>query len=181
MPLVDVTSNRSSRKWSHRELLGRFAWTLAGPLFLWSPRPFWIWRRFLLRMFGAHVGRDVRIHPTVSIEIPWNLRIGEQTGIGDRVILYALGTITIGARVTVSQGAHLCAGTHDWRRADMPLLKSSIRIEDEVWVCADAFLGPGITVGEAAIVGARAVVMRDVPSGIIVAGNPAMRIGARDD
>lgn len=171
--MVDVSANRSSRKWSRREMAGRLAWALAQPLFAWSPRPLWGWRRWLLRRFGARIGAEVHIYPSVRIAIPWNLAIGDQTAVGDRAILYALGPIAIGARTTISQGAHLCAGTHDWRRPDMPLLKPPIRIGDDVWICAEAFVGPGVTVADGAIVGARAVAMRDVAARAIVAGNPA--------
>lgn len=133
----------------------------------------------MLRAFGANVGREVHVHPTVRITIPWNLSIGDDSAVGDGVILYALGPINIGARTTISQGAHLCAGTHDWRDPTMPLKKPPVSIGSDAWICADAFVGPGVNVGDAAILGARAVVMKDVGSGVIVAGNPARPIGTR--
>jgi putative colanic acid biosynthesis acetyltransferase WcaF len=139
----------------------------------------WGWRRFLLRCFGAHVGREVHIYPTARIMIPWNISIAEHSAIGDRAILYALGPITIGRQATISQGAHLCAGSHEYRRADMPLTKEPITISDGAWVCADAFVGPGVKVGEFAIVGARAVAMKDIEAWAIVAGNPARAIKQR--
>lgn len=176
MQRADIGANRSRRSWTRRENAGRVLWSLAWPLFALSPRPLWGWRRWLLRRFGAVVGREVHIFPSVRITIPWNLTIGDQAAIGDRAILYALGPICLGARVTVSQGAHLCAGTHDWRRADRPLVKPPVTIGDDAWICADAFIGPGVSVGRHSIVGARAVAMRDVPAGKIVAGNPAVVI-----
>jgi putative colanic acid biosynthesis acetyltransferase WcaF len=131
-------------------------------------------------LFGADVGRDVHIYPSVKITIPWNLGIGDQAGIGDNAILYALGNIHIGRAATISQGAHLCAGTHDYNDPAMPLLKIPILVEDCAWVCADAFVGPGVTVGGHAIVGARAVVVKDVEAGAIVVGNPARQVKKRD-
>lgn len=86
----------------------------------------------------------------------------------------------IGPRATVSQGAHLCGGTHDWRDPTMPLMKPPIEIGADAWVCADAFIGPDVTIGDGAIVGARAVVTKSVARGLIVAGNPAREIGKRD-
>jgi putative colanic acid biosynthesis acetyltransferase WcaF len=133
----------------------------------------------LLRLFGAQIGRNVHIHPSVYITIPWNLSIGDKTAVGDRVILYALGPIVIGECVTVSQYAHLCAGTHDWRDPVMRLIKTPITIGNGAWICADAFIGPGVTVGARAIVGARAVTMRNVAPGAIVSGNPATQFGRR--
>lgn len=170
---VDVAAARAQRPWTRREQAGRIAWALAWPLFGLSPRPFWGWRRALLRLFGARIGRAAHIYPTVRIAIPWNLEIGDGASVGDRAILYALGPVRLGAGVTVSQGAHLCAGTHDWRRPDLPLLRPPIRVGDGSWICAEAFIGPGVSVGAGAIVGARAVAMRDVAPQTIVAGNPA--------
>ena len=133
----------------------------------------------MLRTFSAKVDRNVRIHPTVRITIPWNLTLEHDCAVGDRAILYALGPIRIGPRATISQGAHLCAGTHDWRDPALPLMKPPIDIGSDAWTCADAFIGPGVTIGEGAIVGARAVVMKDVAPQTIMAGNPARKIGTR--
>lgn len=179
MERINVKSNRNAQKWTGREQLGRFCWGIATPLFRLSPRPFWGWRRFLLRVFGARVGWDVRVHPTVRIIMPWNINFGAQCAVGDRAILYALGQITIGDRATISQGAHLCAGTHDWRDPAFTLVKSPIDVAADAWICADAFVGPNVKVGEGAIIGARAVVTKSVASGAILAGNPAREIGKR--
>lgn len=175
---IDVEANRRARKWSRREQLGRLLWGLVLPFFRFSPRPFWGWRRLILRIFGARVGKFVHIYPSVHISIPWNLTLEDSSAVGDRAILYALGPIHIGARATVSQGAHLCAGTHDIKDPARPLLKPPITICQDAWICADAFVGPGVAIGQGAIVGARAVVMKDVPDDAIVVGNPARTIGS---
>jgi putative colanic acid biosynthesis acetyltransferase WcaF len=169
---VNVTANRMTPSWSNREMLARVLWAAVTPLFRCSPRPLWGWRRALLRLFGAQIGGQVHVYPTVRITMPWHLRIGDQTAIGDCATLYALGPVHIGARVTISQNAHLCAGTHDRHRADRPLVKSPIWIGDDAWVCADAFVGPGVTIGAAAVLGARAVAMRDLDAGSVGYGNP---------
>jgi putative colanic acid biosynthesis acetyltransferase WcaF len=150
---------------------------MAYPLFRYSPRFLWIWRNVLLRLFGASIGRSVRIYPTVDIIIPWTLTIGNEATVGHQVTLYALGQITIGSRATVSQGAHLCAGTHEYTKSDFPLVKQPIVVGEGVWICADAFVGPNVKLGDYCVVGARAVVMRDVVPGLIVAGNPAKPTG----
>jgi putative colanic acid biosynthesis acetyltransferase WcaF len=177
--LFDVARNRRAQKWSNSEQLGRALWALVWPLFRFSPRPLWRWRAFLLRVFGAQIDDDVHVHPTVLIEIPWNLRIGRYGCVGDRAILYNLGLLTIGSGTTISQGAHLCGGTHDYRKSDFPLIKTCITIGENVWICADAFVGPGVEIGDRAILGARAVVIRKVASDSIVAGNPARLIKMR--
>lgn len=178
--MINVKANRSARKWSRKEQMMRVLWGLTQPLFSLSPRSLWAWRRQLLRLFGAKIGPEVHIYPSARITMPWNLDIGDSAAIGDRVNLYALGSITIGARATVSQGAHLCAGTHNISDATRPLLKPPITIGSDAWVCADAFVGPGVTVGEHAIVGARAVIMKDVAAHSIMVGNPARQITKRD-
>jgi len=101
------------------------------------------------------------------------------SSIGEGALIYNLGPVTIGKSVTISHRAHLCAGTHDYRKPDMPLLKVPIEIQDQAWICADAFVGPGVVIGEGAVVGARAVVMHDVESWTVVAGNPAQFIKKR--
>jgi len=175
----NIAANRAAGKWTRKELAGRLLWQLAHPLFAWSPRPLWGWRRVLLRLFGAKIGRDVHIYPSVRIAIPWNLRIGDQSAVGDRVTLYSLGPVTLAERVTVSQGAHLCAGTHDHCDPAMRLLKPPIVIERDAWICTDAFVGPGVRIGARAIAGARCVVMKDVEPDAIMIGNPARLLRRR--
>lgn len=179
----DIAANRAARKWSTKELLGRFAWEWVGAIaFALTPRPFWGVRRAILRLFGARIGEDVHIFPSVRIAVPWNLTMNAFSSLGDRAIVYNLGPITIGQRVTVSQYAHLCAGSHDYTAKTFDLTKPPITIGDEAWICADAFVGPGVTIGRGAIVGARAVVVKDVADAVLVAGNPAAvvkRLSAR--
>ncbi|TWU05942.1 LbetaH domain-containing protein [Stieleria varia] len=178
--LEPIAENRLQRKWSLRELTGRMLWSLASPLFRFSPRLLWGWRRGMLRLFGAKIGKHVHIHSSVRVFIPWNLTIGDWSSVGFDSVLYNLGPMVIGKRVTISQRSHLCGGSHDHRDATLPLIKASIEIADDVWVCTDAFVGPGVTVGQGAVVGARAVVVRDVDAWAIVAGNPAKQVGTRE-
>ena len=112
--------------------------------------------------------------------MPWNLEIGDWSSIGEHAFIYNLGKVTIGSKTTISHRAHLCAGTHDYTDRSLPLLKLPITIQDSAWVCADAFVGPGVTVGEGAVVGARSVVVKDVEPWMVVAGNPAIAIKKRE-
>lgn len=179
-PQVDVQSNRRTRSYGIREIVLRVLWGLAMPLFKFSPRIFWGWRRMLLRAFGARVGAQVHVYPTVRISMPWNMEVGEMAAVGDYAIIYALGPISIGPRATVSQYAHLCAGTHDISRADRPLLKLPIAIGADAWVATEAFVGPGVSIGPRSIVGARAVVTKNIACDRVVAGNPARTIRILD-
>jgi len=177
---LDIAENRNSKKWSRKELLGRALWETVGRyVFAFSLRPMWGYRTALLRAFGAQIGASVHIHPNVKISVPWNLIIDDQAAVGDGAILYSLGLIHIGARATVSQYAHLCAGSHDFTRASFDLLKPPISIGEDAWICAEAFIGPGVSVGAGTIVGARAVVTKDLPGSIIVVGNPMRIVRAR--
>jgi len=178
--MLDIESNRRSQKYSKMELFRRVLWSGAQPLFWLSPRPCFGWRRIVLRCFGATIGRAVHIYPSTQIYFPWNLTVGDWSAIGEDALIYNLGPVTIGEKVTISHRAHLCAGTHDYTRPDLPLLKPPITIHDQAWICADAFVGPGIIVGEGAVVGARAVVVKDVTPWTVVAGNPAKAIKRRE-
>lgn len=177
---LDIRGNRSATKYSKREMFLRVLWMLVSPLFRFSPRPFFAWRNALLRAFGAKIGTNVHVYNSAVIYMPWNLEVQDWSSVGEHSYIYNLGKITIGNRVTISYRVHLCAGTHDFNKPDLPLLKPPIRISDEAWICTDAFVGPNVVVGEGAVVGARAVVTKNVPAWAVVAGNPANIISQRN-
>jgi putative colanic acid biosynthesis acetyltransferase WcaF len=165
---------------SLRNRLGRVLWHIvAFLLFRFSPKPLHEWRSFLLRCFGARVGRSVHVYPGVVIWAPWNLDLGDECGIAGGAILYSQGKITVGYRAVISQGAHLVTGTHDYTKPGFPLFTKPIDIGAQVWIAAEAFIHPGITIGEGAVVGARAVVTRDLPEWMICAGHPCVPIKPR--
>lgn len=188
-PKPDDTSSRPPRDfrdrrksaWTRRQQAGRMLWRLVeGTLFRWSPGPLNGWRAWLLRRFGATIGRRCCIRPTVRCEVPWNLELGEFATLGDHVIVYSLGRVRVGARATVSQYSHLCAGTHDHTLPDMPLVRSPITIGDDAWIAADVFVGPGVTIGPGAMVGARSGVFKDLPAWMTCLGTPARPVGPRE-
>jgi putative colanic acid biosynthesis acetyltransferase WcaF len=181
MNSLDINSNRSATKYSRKELFLRVLWGFGKLMFRLTPRPCFGIRRAILRCFGAKVGSNVNIYPSALIYYPWNLEIGDDSSIGEWALVYNLGSVTIGARTTISQRVHLCAGTHDYKNAAMPLIKPPIIIGDEVWVCADAFIGPSVFIGARAIVAAASVVVKDVSAGDVVGGNPAKYIKARSE
>ena len=178
--LLDIKANRGSQKYSRGETVRRVLWAFGKLFFRFSPRPCFGWRRTVLRCFGASVGKQVNTYPSTRIYFPWNLTVGDWSAIGEDVLIYNLGPVTLGQKVTISHRAHLCAGTHDYTQLDLPLLKPPIVIGNQAWICADAFVGPGVTVGEGAVVGARAVVVKVVEPWTVVAGNPARVIKKRE-
>ncbi|RWO97367.1 MAG: putative colanic acid biosynthesis acetyltransferase [Mesorhizobium sp.] len=165
---------------SFKDKVRRLQWRVVeATLYRWSPVPVHGWRCFLLRLFGAAVGRGAHPYPTARIWAPWNLRLGAASSLGPGVNCYSVGPITIEDYVTVSQGSHLCAATHDYRDPAFALVVGAIQIEAGAWVAAEAFIGPGVRVGRRAVVGARSVVTKDVSDGVVVVGNPARQIRLR--
>ncbi|MDP1797021.1 MAG: hypothetical protein Q8K78_06050 [Planctomycetaceae bacterium] len=180
IPSVCVGKGECPSPHSFANKLGRVAWGIVWCLlFRTSPRMAYGWRRTILRLFGARIGRNARIAPTVRIWAPWNLNIGEEASLGYAVDCYCVDQITIGAHATVSQEAFLCSATHDVTDPHMGLVTAPITIEDQAWVCARAFVGPGLRIGRGAVVGACAVATRDVAAWDIVVGNPARVIKQR--
>jgi putative colanic acid biosynthesis acetyltransferase WcaF len=174
------TDTYTGPSFSVKNRVGRVLWNVVNILlFQYSPKPFFSWRSFLLRLFGAGVGKGVHIYPKVKIWAPWNLVLGDQCGVANGVILYSQGKITIGKKAVISQGAHICAGTHDYTRKGFPLITMPIIIGDDVWVAADAFIHPGIIVGDGCVIGARAVVNKDMPPWMVCAGHPCKPIKKR--
>lgn len=122
-------------------------------------------------------GTNVR--PSAKIWAPWNLEMGKQSAISDEVNVYSMAKITLGAKVVVSQGAHLCAGSHDYESKNFQLFSQPITIREQAWICAETFIGPGVTIGEGAVIGARAVVSKDMPAWTVCAGNPCKPLKPR--
>lgn len=176
---LDIEACRKIKSYKRREYFLRIIWSILNPLFYCSPRSFFSWRSFLLRLFGAKIGRKVHIYPSVKIYLPWNLEIGDYSCIGEWSLIYNLGFVSIGRAVTISHKVHLCGGTHNYRERNLPLIKKDITINNFSWICSDAFIGPGCNIGEGSIVGARSVVIENVEPWDIVAGNPAKFIKKR--
>lgn len=180
LPQVRVGSRECPSPHSFANKAGRVLWAIVWCLlFRPSPRVLYGWRRSLLRMFGATIGRNARIAPSVRVWAPWNLEIGDEASLAYRVDCYSVDRIRIGAHATVSQEAFLCTATHDVTDPHMGLVTAPIIIEDQAWVCARAFVAPGVHIGIGGVVGACGVATRDVAPWTIVAGNPARVIKPR--
>jgi putative colanic acid biosynthesis acetyltransferase WcaF len=164
------------------EILLRWAWALVqATLFRWSPRPMHGFRARLLKLFGADIAEPGRvvIFPSARITFPWKLTLAPHAMVGPHVTLYNLASITLRRGANLSQNCHLCAGTHDFMRWSMPLVTLPIVIGENAWLGADVFVGPGVTVGELCVVGARSVVVRDLPPRKICVGHPCRAIKDR--
>jgi putative colanic acid biosynthesis acetyltransferase WcaF len=173
---IDIVSHLRNQNYPRSTQAKRLLWGLLKPLFRASPAVFHHWRSILLRTLGGRIGAGVRIHPSVQVMFPWNLTIDDHVVIGRDVKLYALAPISIASHVLISQGVHLCAGSHDYTQPHFPIAHLPICVESGAWIAADAFIGPGVTIGAGVVVGARAVVTRNVEPATLVAGNPAKLI-----
>ena len=137
------------------------------------------WRRWVLRLYGAKLGDHVCIQRTARIESPWNLQMGRYSSIGEHAWIYSLAKINIGEFAMISQRAFLCTGTHDYTQPQMPLVAEPIIVGRGAWIAADVFVGPGITIGDNAVIGARSVVVRDMPANMVCVGHPCRPIKPR--
>ena len=167
--------------YTFRELFLRLLWNSFGTiLFKFTPRHLYIFRNVILRVFGSKIGANTKIFPSVRITHPWLLSIGSNCVISWNVNIYNLAPIEIGSNSIISQNVHLCGGTHNYLTSGFELKRCEIKIGSNVWIAADAFIGPNVTIGSNSIVGARTVCLKDVDPGFIVGGNPAKKIRVID-
>ena len=136
-------------------------------------------RRFLLRLFGARIGRAVVVRPTARFTYPWKVTIGDYSWIGDNVVFYSLDQITVGRHCVISQKGYLCTGSHSIDDPTFRLEHAPIIIGNGAWLASDCFVGPGVTVGANTIVGSRSSVLKSLPSGYICYGSPCQPQRAR--
>jgi len=169
----------ASYSFTHRlvRLTWNIVWLLAAS---WTPPILHPWRRVLLRLFGAKISPTANIYGSAKVWFPGNLVVEEHACIGPRSTVYSMALITLKPYALVSQGAHLCAGTHDIEDPYFQLYARPISVGSRAWIAAEAFVGPGVTVGEGAVLGARAVTFRDLDTWTIYAGNPAKALKSRN-
>jgi putative colanic acid biosynthesis acetyltransferase WcaF len=179
--ILQGVDSRTKASFSLRNRALRMAWALVYSVaFRTSPRVLHGWRRLLLRAFGAEVGAGAHIYPGVKIWAPWNLEIGSYVGVASGVILYSMDKIKLGNGCVVSQGTHLCTGTHDFNDATFQLMARPISIGANAWLCAESFVAPGVNIADGVVVGARSVVTRELTEPwTVYAGTPARKIALR--
>lgn len=180
--ILQGVDSRTGPSFSPSNRLLRAIWTLVWfLLFRSSPRPLHAWRRGLLKLFGARIGQHFHIHASCRVWAPWQLVVGDHVGVGEGVHFYNMASIQIGNEAVISQGAHLCAGTHDYNSRHFQLMARPISIGAKAWICTEAFIGPGVQVPDGCVVGARSVMTRTPPDGAwkVFAGNPAQPIKQR--
>ena len=179
---MTVDLSRSSRRGyrPERSFAYRALWLIVEALVMLNPvvTPYGL-KRWVLRRFGARVGRGVLIKPNVHIKYPWHLEVGDNVWIGERAWIDDFVSVRIGSNAVISQGAYLCTGNHDWSDPGMGLLVKAITVEQGAWVGAFARIAPGVTVGANAIVTLGSVLLKDAQPKGIYTGNPATLMGER--
>lgn len=176
----DARARRHAPSFGLGNKLFRVVWGAAWLcLARFTPPPLHGWRVAVLRAFGARVGRGVRVYGSCRFWDPRRVEIGDGSVLGRGVHCYNQGQVTIGRDVVISWGATLCASTHDVEDPAFPLLLRPIVVADHAWIAANAFVGPGVTVGEGAVLGACAVAMRRLEPWTYYSGNPAMALKPR--
>jgi putative colanic acid biosynthesis acetyltransferase WcaF len=165
---------------SLRNRLARLLWNIVWLLlYRLSPRPLHGWRALLLRLFGAKMGPDCHFYPGSKVWAPWNLVCAEAVAAGDGVEIYNPAPMHFGSHAILSQGAYLCGATHDFDDPDFPLLAYTMSFGAYSWVCARASVGPGVNVGEGAVLGLASVATRDLEPWGVYAGSPAVKLKER--
>lgn len=184
MSLLDADTSRpleGGASFTLGNRLRRAIWNIAWLcLARWTPPQLHRWRRLVLIAFGARLGPGARIYGSARIWLPANLELGENALIGPGVHLYNQGRIVIGARSVVSQGAHICASSHDISDPHFQLIIRRVTIGDNCWVAAEAFVGPGITMGDGSVLAARGALFENAADWTVYRGNPASAIRKRD-
>lgn len=179
-PVQDLSKHRLPPNFRGRPAWFVQIWWLVQSLFFHtSPQVMYGWRRFLLKLFGAKIGKNVLFRPSVTVTYPWKLKIGDDCWIGDHVTLYTLGPIVIGSNTVISQHSYLAAASHDYTKPSFDIFAKQITVEDEVWIAAHCFIAPGVTVGRGAVVGSCSVTFKDVPPMMVCMGNPLKVIRPR--
>ena len=161
--------------------LKRMVWNITwAVLYRFSPRPFHAWRAMLLRLFGATLGPDCHFYPKSRVWAPWNLVCADHVAAGDGVEIYNPSPITIDTHVILSQDCYLCGATHDYNDVAFPLMAYRMHIARYAWICARACVGPGVNVGEGAVLGLGSVANRDLKPWTVYSGSPAVAVRERN-
>ena len=179
--VLKETDAYTSPSFTFRNRIKRTIWNLLYILFFrFSPKPFHLWRNLLLKIFGAKIGKGCHIYPRARIWAPWNLVMDEYSCLADDVICDSMDKVYIGKKVVISQGTHIVTGSHDYTDPKFCLFTKPVTIGDNAWIAAEVFICPGVKIGEGAVVGARSVVVKDVPAWRVCAGDPCKPLKERE-
>lgn len=142
------------------------------------PIPYFI-KIFILKIFGAKIGKHVVIKPFVKIKFPWLLEIGNHVWLGENTWIDNLSLVSIGSNVCISQNSVILTGNHNYKLDSFNLITKPIYIEDEVWIGANCFITNGITLGKKSVILVSSTLTQSTEENSIYKGNPAVKIKSR--
>jgi len=155
-------------------------WYFINLAFFQTAFPFPVFlKTFLLRLFGASVGKRTVLKPRISIKYPWLLKLGHDVWVGEKVWIDNLAEVNIGDNVCISQGAYLMTGNHNYKKSSFDLIIAPVSVEDGAWVGANAIVCPGITLASHSVITAGSVVTKNTLPFTIYQGNPAQPVRTR--
>lgn len=170
----------SKPAFGYRNKLARVAWSFVYVIFFrFSPRPMFAWRRMLLTIFGAKIGKGTAIYPSAKIWAPWNLVCEDMVAVANGVDIYNPSLVVLRSHSIVSQDAFLCGASHDYDSIEFQLYSKKIEIGAYAWVCARASVMPGVSLGNGAVLALASVATHDLAPWRIYAGSPAKEIKTR--
>jgi putative colanic acid biosynthesis acetyltransferase WcaF len=155
-------------------------WFVQATLFSWSFDFMYGWRSFLLSLFGAKLGKNIRVRPSARITCPWKVTIGDYCWIGQETILHGPGEIEIGNDTVVSARSYIDTASHHYDSLTFDIFVTKVHLDDEVWIATDVFVAAGVTIGKGAVVGARSSVFNDLPAMMVCVGTPAKPVRERN-
>lgn len=176
---VNLAKYRNT-KYNPGSKLKRILWYFLWMFFFRSSFPFPNFVKcFLLRSFGARIGKGVVIKPRVTIKYPWFLEIGNYCWIGEEVWLDNLGKIEIKNNVCISQRSYILTGNHDYKKTSFDLLIQPVLMEDGCWVGASSVVNPGTILKENTVLSSGTIFSGESEAGVIYKGNPAIQVRKR--
>ena len=162
-------------------IIKRILWYCTNVLFFLNPwNPFSSLKVFLLKLYGAKVGKGVVIKPSVNIKYPWRLVIGNDTWIGEKVWIDNLVNVEIGNNVSISQGAMILCGNHNYKKTSFDLMVGEVKLEEGVWIGAHSIVTPGTICKSHSILAVNSVATKDLDAYTIYQGNPAVEVRKRN-
>lgn len=181
MPVQKTDLSKFDNAWYSpgRSILTRSIWYVCNACLLNSYFPFYSFKRSLLRIFGAKVGKGVVLKPRINIKYPWNLTIGDHVWIGENVWIDSLAKVTIGSNSCISQGAILLCGNHNYKKPSFDLIVKDILLEEGVWIGAGSMLGPGAICRSHSVLLAKSFTTGELVRYSVYRGNPAIKVKER--
>ena len=180
--LENIVNNRYQINYfSFSNKIYRVLWALFYFIFFkYTPPQLFTYRSLVLKLWGSKIGANVRVYPSAKIWSPKNLSIGNGASIGPRALIYNQGHIAIGELSIISQDVTICASTHDYTKKSHPLITKDVTIGSKVWLCAESFVGPGVSIDDGVVLGARAVAKKNLTQWMVYDGNPCIQIKERN-